>query len=121
MNVNRTEGCLWHAKLPEKYKRQPTETTRFIQLMAQVAPVPDRRAGKCALRQQKQRYRLVGGSLAGLICEIETREGKTFLTVLVPQRDLCRQLKHFSAWLNAWLLAAGHNVALEVVYDADLF
>jgi len=121
MNVNRTEGCLWHARQPEQDKQQPTETTRFIQLMAQVAPVPDRRTGKSALRQQKQRYRLVGGSVAGLICEIETREGKTFLTVLVPKRDLCRQLKHFSTWLNAGLLAAGHNVALEVVYDADLF
>ncbi|MFP2694238.1 Secretion system apparatus protein ssaP [Enterobacter ludwigii] len=118
MNVNRTEGCLWHAKLPEQEKRQSTQTTRFIQL---VAPVPDGRGGKSALKQQKQRYRLVGGSVAGLICEIETREGKTFLTVLAPKRDLCRQLKHFSAWLNAGLLAAGHNVALEVVYDADLF
>ncbi|ARF52286.1 hypothetical protein [Pantoea stewartii] len=118
MNVNRTEGCLWHARQPEPDKRQPTETTRFIQLIAQM--VPDRRTGESALRQQKQRYRLVGGSVAGLICEIETREGKTFLTVLVPQRDLCRQLKHFSCWLNAGLLAAGHNVALEVVYDATL-
>lgn len=120
MNVNRTEGCLWHTTLPEQEKRQSTETTRFIQLMVQVAPLPDGRAGKSALRQQKQRYRLVGGSVAGLICEIETREGKTFLTVLVPRRDLCRQLKHFSAWLNAGLLVAGHNVVLEVVYDADL-
>lgn len=121
MNVNRTEGCLWHARQPEKDKREQTVTTRFIQLMAEVAPVRDRRAGKSALKQQKQRYRLVGGAVAGLICEVETWEGKTFLTVLVPQRDLCRQLKHFSAWLNAGLLAAGHNVALEVVYDADLF
>lgn len=121
MNVNRTEGSLWHVKLPEQEKRQLTETARFIQLMAQVVPVPDGIVGKSALKQQKQRYRLVGGSVAGLICEIETREGKTFLTLLVPKRDLCRQLKHFSAWLNAGLLDAGHNVALEVVYDADLF
>lgn len=121
MNVNRTEGCLWHTQLPEQEKRPSTETTRFIQLMAQVVEMPDGRVGKSALRQQKQRFRLVNGSLTGVICEIETREGKTFLTVLVPRRDLCRQLKHFSAWLNAGLLAAGHNVALEVVYDADLF
>lgn len=121
MNVNRTEGCLWHTRLPEQEKRQSTETTRFIQLMALVAELPDGRAEKSALRQQKQRYRLVGGAVAGLTCEIDTREGETFLKVLVPQRDLCRQLKHFSSWLNAELLAAGHNVALEVVYDADLF
>lgn len=120
MNVNRTEGCLWHTRLPEQEKRKSTETTRFIQLMAQVAEMPGGRAGKSALRQQKQRYRLVGGSVAGLICEIETREDKTFLKVLVPQRDLCRQLKHFSDWLNAGLLAAGYNVELEVLYDADL-
>lgn len=121
MNVNRTEGCLWHASLPEQNKRQSTETTRFIQLMSQGAPMSNGKAGKSALKQQKQRYRLVGGSMAGLICEIETREGKTFLTVLVPQHDLCCQLKNFSVWLNTGLLAAGHNVALEVVYDADLF
>lgn len=121
MNVNRTEGCLWHAKLPEQEKRQSTETTLFIQLMAHVAPMLDGKVGKPALRQQKQRYRLVGGSVAGLICEIETREGKTFLKVLVPQRHLFRQLKHFFGWLNAGLQAAGHNVVLEVVYDADLF
>jgi hypothetical protein len=121
MNVNRTEGCLWHTWLTEQEKRPSTETTRFIQLMVQVVEMPDGREGKSALRQQKQRFRLVNGSLAGVICEMETREGKTFFTVLVPRRDLYRQLKHFSAWLNAGLLAAGHNVALEVVYDADLF
>lgn len=121
MNVNLTEGCLWHARPPEQDQRQSTETTRFIQLMGHVTPVSDSRTGKSALKQQKQRYRLVRGAVAGLICEIETREGKTFLTVLVPNLDLCRQLKHFSAWLNAGLLAAGHSVALEVVYEADLF
>ncbi|ECX2001994.1 Secretion system apparatus protein ssaP [Citrobacter braakii] len=120
MNVNRTEGCIWYTRLPEQEQRKSTETTRFMQLMAQVVEMPDGRVGKSALRQQKQSYRLVGGSMAGLICEIETREGKTFLKILVPQRDLCYQLKHFSAWLNAGLLAAGHNVVLEVVYEVDI-
>lgn len=121
MNVNRTEGCLWHTRSPQQEKRQSTETTRFMQLMARVVEIPDGRMGKSALRLRKQRYRLVSGSMAGLICEIKMMEGKTFLKVIVPHRDLCCQLKNFSAWLNAGLLAAGHNVALEVVYDADLF
>ncbi|KML18215.1 Secretion system apparatus protein ssaP [Leclercia adecarboxylata] len=120
MNVNRTEGCLWHTRLHEQERQQSTETTRFIQLMVQLAETPDGRAVKSVLRQQKQRYRMVGGSVAGLTCEIETRDGVTFLKVLVPERNLCRQLKCFSAWLNNRLLAAGHNVALEVVYDTDL-
>ncbi|HGY2264604.1 Secretion system apparatus protein ssaP [Morganella morganii] len=120
MNVNRTEGCLWHNLLPEQEKRQSTKTTGFIQLMAQVAEMPDGSAGKAVLRQKKQRYRLEGGSAAGLICEIEMREGITLLKVLVPRRDLYCRLKDFFTWLNAGLLEIGHNVTLEVEYDADL-
>lgn len=121
MNVNRTEGCLWHQRLPKQEQSPSTDTAKFTRLMAQVAELPDDKGeGKALLRKYKQRYRLMGGAADGLICEIETHEGKTSLKMLVPQHDLYRHLKHFSAWLNAGLLAAGHNVALEVVYDADI-
>ncbi len=121
MNVNKTEGCLWHNCLPEREGQPSPDTARFIQLMAQVAELPDGRVGKSVLlTPRKQRYRLVGGFAAGLVCEIDTRQGKTYLKVLVPQPDLCQQLQYFSDWLNAGLLAAGHSVVLEVVYDADI-
>lgn len=121
MNVNRTEGCLWHTLLPEQEKQQSPETAKFIQLMALVAEMPDGKAKKPARKQKKQRYRLEGGSVTGLICEVEIREGETVLKVLVPRRDLYCRLKRFFSRLNAGMLAAGHNVELEVVYDADLF
>lgn len=123
MNVNKTEGCLWHAKLPKREEQQSSsETTRFAQLMAhEMAKQPAGSVGKpVQLRQHKQCYQLLSGAGAGIICEIETREGGTYLKVRVPLRYLCRQLNIFSSWLNAGLLMAGHNVVLEVVYDAGI-
>lgn len=122
MNTIRIEGCLWHA-LPEdddKLQRQ-SDTARFTQLIGQMTGISDTAMEKSALlRRINNRYRLVGGPAAGLVCEIEALAGKTYLKVLVPQLALFTQLSHFSTWLNAGLLAAGHSVILEVVYDNNI-
>ncbi|CNH68245.1 type III secretion system protein SsaP [Yersinia aldovae] len=122
MNIIRIEGCLWHTQpdnRDEEVQRQPGKT-RFTQLMGQITAAPGHAGNKSALlRRQTSRYQVLGGPAAGLVCEIEVLEGKTYLNVLVPQYASCNTLKHFSAWLNAGLLAAGHQVTLEIKYVND--
>lgn len=119
MNIIKVEGCLWHdpSENSEEEAQQQPDKIRFSQLMGPIAIAPDHSGSKSALlRQQTNRYKILGGPAAGLICEIEVLEGKTYLNVLVPQYALFNTLKHVSAWLNAGLLAAGHQVTLGVRY-----
>jgi len=122
VNIIRIEGCLWHAEPQdsEEITQQSADKTRFSQLMGKISAGQSHHDSKSViLRRQTHRYRLLGGPAAGVICEIEVVDGKTYLNVLVPQYALCKMLKHFSAWLNAGLLTAGHLVTLEVKYAKD--
>lgn len=123
MTVIRAEGCIWHMVQSTGEEEVPhlSDSNRFTRLMGPMVKTPRSSTGQSALlRQQTNRYRLVGGMAAGLVCEIHVHEGKTHLKMLVPQYALFTLLTHFSTWLNTELLAAGHSVALEVVYAKDI-
>lgn len=123
MTVIRAEGCAWHMvqSTGEEELPRPSDSNRFTQLMGPMVKTPRSSTGQSALlRPQTNRYRLVGGMAAGLVCEINVFEGKTHLKMLVPQYALFTLLTHFSTWLNTELHAVGHSVTLEVVYAQDI-
>ncbi|WP_145558810.1 Secretion system apparatus protein ssaP [Yersinia mollaretii] len=123
MNVIRAEGCIWNTVQDngEEELSRSSYTHKFTRLMGPMVKTPRRSTEQSALlRQQTNRYRLVGGGAAGLVCEINVIEGKTHLKMLVPQYALFTLLTHFSTWLNTGLHAAGHCVTLEVVYAQDI-
>ncbi|WP_253376732.1 Secretion system apparatus protein ssaP [unidentified bacterial endosymbiont] len=117
MNM-KIEGCLWH-HLPQKEEETQADyaqKTRFSRLMTRVSlPQPVLRSGYVGLRR---RYRLSGGTVGELTCEIEEAQGKLHIQIEVQRADTYATLFRLSAWLHEHLRDAGYNVALEVKYVA---
>ncbi|MFP1922620.1 Secretion system apparatus protein ssaP [Lonsdalea quercina] len=121
MNMIRVEGCLWHDRQESEEVQTPSGDDRFIRLMRPVVGISPGTVGKASRpTRNNNRYRLLSGPAAGLMCDIEERAGQTYLTVLAPQPALFTLLSQFAMWLNDGLLAAGHRVTLEVVYDDNI-
>ena len=118
MNINKTEGALWHFRRKKTAEPQSADADHFTRLMGMNASLAETVSEQTAVfRHPKQRYRLVEGPAAGLICETESQEGGMHIRLRIPDPALYQQVNPLIAWLHAELQTAGHAVTLEVILD----
>ncbi|BAE74578.1 hypothetical protein SGGMMB4_02914 [Sodalis glossinidius str. 'morsitans'] len=118
MSNIKTEGCAWHWQLDDEAPEASasgTHTQAFARLMRQGAPAAgEGGAMPFIARNANARYRLVGGSADGLICDISDGPDGLQMLVIVLETDLYHQLCAVAPRLSAVLRKAGYRMSLEV-------
>lgn len=116
MSTIKVEGSIGQpiVVLTDKRAGEGNET-RFAKLMVQALPkrTLDRPLNGMG-QPHNQRYRVLGGRAAGVVCEISEREGDVHLKVKVPQYALYIRLLDLAEWLTARMKYLGHPITLEI-------
>ncbi|EPO3917987.1 SPI-2 type III secretion system apparatus protein SsaP [Salmonella enterica subsp. houtenae serovar [1],40:z4,z23:-] len=116
MRITKVEGSLG---LPCKSYQDDNEAERadFEQLMYQALPVGANNLA--ALNKNvvfRQCYRVSGGYLDGVECEVCESGGLIQLKINVPHHDVYRSMKTLKQWLESQLLHMGYVISLEIFY-----
>ncbi|EDS6441498.1 SPI-2 type III secretion system apparatus protein SsaP [Salmonella enterica subsp. VII serovar 1,40:g,z51:--] len=118
MRITKVEGSLG---LPRKSYQDDNEAEAeradFEQLMCQALPVG---ANNLAALNKNvvftQCYRVSGGYLDGVECEVCESGGLIQLKINVPHHDVYRSMKTLKQWLESQLLHMGYVISLEIFY-----
>ncbi len=118
MRITKVEGSLG---LPRQSYQDDNEAeagrTDFEQLMYQALPVGENNL--TALNKNvvfTQRYRVSGGYLDGVECEVCESGGLIQLKINVPHHEIYRSMKALKQWLESQLLHMGYVISLEIFY-----
>ncbi|MBA3147670.1 SPI-2 type III secretion system apparatus protein SsaP [Salmonella enterica] len=118
MRITKVEGSLG---LPcqsyQDYNEAEAERMDFEQLMYQALPVGEN--NPAALNKNvvfTQRYRVSGGYLDGVECEVCESGGLIQLKINVPHHEIYRSMKSLKQWLESQLLHMGYVISLEIFY-----
>ncbi|EDQ7094886.1 SPI-2 type III secretion system apparatus protein SsaP, partial [Salmonella enterica subsp. arizonae] len=91
--------------------------TDFEQLMYQALPIGENNL--VALNKNvvfTQCYRVSGGYLDGVECEVCESGGLIQLKINVPHHEVYRSMKTLKQWLESQLLNIGYVISLEIFY-----
>ncbi|ABX21459.1 SPI-2 type III secretion system apparatus protein SsaP [Salmonella enterica] len=118
MRITKVEGSLG---LPRKSYQDDNEAeagrTDFEQLMYQALPIGENNL--VALNKNvvfTQCYRVSGGYLDGVECEVCESGGLIQLKINVPHHEVYRSMKTLKQWLESQLLNIGYVISLEIFY-----
>ncbi|WP_342322904.1 type III secretion system protein SsaP [Kosakonia sp. BYX6] len=114
MSAIKVEGSI--GQLPDAHleAREPeTEGARFAQLMLRALPPA---ANRRVVTANLARYRVVGGPLDGVECEVSETAQAVRLRLYVHCHRLYRTLKTSTGWLEHHLQCPGYAVTLEIHY-----
>ncbi|HHS7462010.1 TPA: SPI-2 type III secretion system apparatus protein SsaP [Salmonella enterica] len=118
MRITKVEGSLG---LPRKSYQDDKEAeagrTDFEQLMYQALPIGENNL--VALNKNvvfTQCYRVSGGYLDGVECEVCESGGLIQLKINVPHHEVYRSMKTLKQWLESQLLNIGYVISLEIFY-----
>ncbi|EBO4210476.1 SPI-2 type III secretion system apparatus protein SsaP [Salmonella enterica] len=118
MRITKVEGSLG---LPRKSYQDDNEAeagrTDFEQLMYQALPIGENNL--VALNKNvvfTQCYRVSGGYLDGVECEVCESGGLIQLKINVPHYEVYRSMKTLKQWLESQLLNIGYVISLEIFY-----
>ncbi|EMF5439779.1 SPI-2 type III secretion system apparatus protein SsaP [Salmonella enterica] len=118
MRITKVEGGLG---LPRKSYQDDDEAeagrTDFEQLMYQALPIGENNL--VALNKNvvfTQCYRVSGGYLDGVECEVCESGGLIQLKINVPHHEVYRSMKTLKQWLESQLLNIGYVISLEIFY-----
>ncbi|EAA9215563.1 SPI-2 type III secretion system apparatus protein SsaP [Salmonella enterica] len=118
MRITKVEGSLG---LPRKSYQDDDEAeagrTDFEQLMYQALPIGENNL--VALNKNvvfTQCYRVSGGYLDGVECEVCESGGLIQLKINVPHHEVYRSMKTLKQWLESQLLNIGYVISLEIFY-----
>ncbi|ECO8609625.1 SPI-2 type III secretion system apparatus protein SsaP [Salmonella enterica] len=118
MRITKVEGSLG---LPRKSYQDDNEAeagrTDFEQLMYQALPIGENNL--VALNKNvvfTQCYRVSGGHLDGVECEVCESGGLIQLKINVPHHEVYRSMKTLKQWLESQLLNIGYVISLEIFY-----
>lgn len=105
------------ARIHDEERAPETECARFARLMlSTLPPAADRRVIPTCSLPASQHYRVVGGLLNGIECEVSEFEGAIRLRVSVHRPALYQTLKALTEWLELQLQYPGYAVTLEIHY-----
>lgn len=118
MSTIKVEGSIGQLADIHREERSPeTERARFARLMlGTLPPAADRRIIATCSLPASQHYRVVGGVLDGIECEVSEFEGAIRLRVSVHRHALYQALKALTEWLELQLQYPGYAVTLEIHY-----
>ncbi|EAN8913456.1 type III secretion system apparatus protein SsaP [Salmonella enterica] len=118
MRITKVEGSLG---LPRKSYQDDNEAeagrTDFEQLMYQALPIGENNL--VALNKNvvfTQCYRVSGGYLDGVECEVCESGGLIQFKINVPHHEVYRSMKTLKQWLESQLLNIGYVISLEIFY-----
>lgn len=118
MRITKVEGSLG---LSHKFYQDDNEAearrTDFEQLMYQTLPVGENNF--VMLNKNvvfTQCYRVSGGCLDGVECEVYESGGLIQFKINVPHYEIYRSMKMLKQWLESQLLHMGYVISLEIFY-----
>ncbi|EHX0164450.1 SPI-2 type III secretion system apparatus protein SsaP [Salmonella enterica] len=118
MRITKVEGSLGlPCKSYQDDNEAEAERADFEQLMYQALSVGANNLA--ALNKNvvfRQCYRVSGGYLDGVECEVCESGGLIQLKINVPHHDVYRSMKTLKQWLESQLLHMGYVISLEIFY-----
>lgn len=118
MRITKVEGSLG---VPRKSYQDDNEAeagrTDFEQLIYQALPVSE---NNLTLLNKNvvftQHFRVIGGYLDGVECEVCESGEQIQLKINVPHHEIYRSMKMLKQWLESQLLNMGYVICLEIFY-----
>ncbi|ECG8588914.1 type III secretion system protein SsaP [Salmonella enterica subsp. salamae] len=118
MRIIKVEGSIGMPGRPYQDDNEAeAERAGFEQLINQTLPPGENNLVSLKKRVVfTQRYRVMGGYLDGVECEVTECAGEIYLKVTVPQHEIYRSIKRLKQWIESQLLHVGYATTLEIFY-----